>query len=180
VKLANDAVTTLRRRVTWDLRERRGRKLDPEWANRRRMLRARERLSPKSFAQIWNQITDDASAQILSAWIAKEELRTLLSTARVGGDPHLARHRAAPIPRLVYRLSDPRAAHPGHHHRHLVARDQRVRPDRHHQRGHRGLQPPGQAGQTRRVRLPQPRKLGPPDTIPLHPGKQRAATQTSC
>ena len=33
------------------------------------------------------------SAQILSAWIAKEELRTLLSTVRVGGDPHLTRHR---------------------------------------------------------------------------------------
>jgi transposase len=94
VKLANDAVTKVRRRVTWDLRDRRGRKLDPEWANRRRLLRARERLSDKSFAKMWNMITDeDPSAQILSAWIAKEELRTLLSTVRVGGDPHLTRHR---------------------------------------------------------------------------------------
>nr|WP_275580506.1 transposase [Mycobacterium riyadhense] len=33
------------------------------------------------------------SGQILSAWIAKEELRTLLSTVRLGGDPHLTRHR---------------------------------------------------------------------------------------
>jgi transposase len=94
VKLANDALTKVRRRVTWDLRERRGRKLDPEWANRRRLLRARERLSEKSFAKMWNQIqAEDPSAQILSAWIAKEELRTLLSTVRVGGDPHLTRHR---------------------------------------------------------------------------------------
>ena len=38
-------------------------------------------------------MTDDDTGQILSAWIAKEELRTLLSTVRVGGDAHLARHR---------------------------------------------------------------------------------------
>jgi transposase len=94
VKLANDALTKVRRRVTWDLRDRRGRKIDPEWANRRRLLRARERLSQKSFAKMWNTITDeDPSSQILSAWIAKEELRTLLSTVRVGGDAHLTRHR---------------------------------------------------------------------------------------
>ena len=30
VQLGNDAVTKVRRRVTWDLRDRRGRKLDPE------------------------------------------------------------------------------------------------------------------------------------------------------
>lgn len=94
VKLGNDAVTKVRRRVTWDLKDRRGRKLDPEWANRRRLLRGRERLSEKSFTKMWNAITDeDPSAQILSAWIAKEELRTLLSTVRIGGDPHLTRHR---------------------------------------------------------------------------------------
>jgi len=94
VKLANDALTKVRRRVTWDLRDRRGRKIDPEWANRRRLLRARERLSPNSFATMWNRIqAEDPSAQILSAWIAKEELRTLLSTERIGGDPHLTRHR---------------------------------------------------------------------------------------
>lgn len=94
VQLANHAVTTVRRRVTWDLHDRRGRKTDPPWANRRRLLRARERLSDKSFATMWNQITAaDPSAQILSAWIAKEELRSLLSTVRVGGDAHLTRHR---------------------------------------------------------------------------------------
>jgi transposase len=59
VKLANDALTKVRRRVTWDLRERRGRKLDPEWANRRRLLRARERLSQNSFVKMWNRIQDE-------------------------------------------------------------------------------------------------------------------------
>ncbi|WP_242603479.1 transposase [Mycolicibacterium thermoresistibile] len=94
VKLGNEALTKVRRRVTWDLRDRRGRKADPEWANRRRLLRGRERLSDKAFAKMWNAIVDaDDSGQILSAWIAKEELRTLLSTVRLGGDPHLTRHR---------------------------------------------------------------------------------------
>jgi transposase len=87
VKLGNDALTKVRRRVTWELRDHRGRKLDPEWANRRRLLRARELLSQSSFARMWNTIIDEApSAQILSAWIAKDELRTL-STVRTGGDP---------------------------------------------------------------------------------------------
>jgi transposase len=94
VKLANDALTKVRRRVTWELHDRRGRKRDPEWANRRRLLTARERLSNKSFAKMWNRISAaDPSAQILSAWIAKEELRTLCSTARLGGDAQLTRHR---------------------------------------------------------------------------------------
>ena len=94
VALANDALTKVRRRVTWDLRDRRGRRIDPEWANRRRLLRARERLSDNSFAKMWNAIvSEDDTSQILSAWIAKEELRTLLSTVRIGGDPHLSRHR---------------------------------------------------------------------------------------
>jgi transposase len=94
VKLGNEAVTKVRQRVTWDLRDRRGRKIDPEWANRRRLLRARERLSDKSFAKMWNALIDaDQTGQILAAWIAKEELRTLLSTVHTGGDPHLTRHR---------------------------------------------------------------------------------------
>jgi transposase len=43
---------------------------------------------------MWNRIqNEDPSAQILSAWIAKEELGTVLATVRVGGDAHLTRHR---------------------------------------------------------------------------------------
>jgi len=94
VALANDAVTKVRRRVTWELKDRRGGKVDPEWANRRRLLTGRERLSQRRFATMWNTIYDeDPSAQILSAYIAKEELRTVLSTVRCGGDPHRTRHR---------------------------------------------------------------------------------------
>ena len=48
VKIANDALTKVRHRVPWDLRYRRDRRADPEWANRRRLMRARERLSDLS------------------------------------------------------------------------------------------------------------------------------------
>ncbi|KXX62438.1 hypothetical protein AZG88_29500 [Rhodococcus sp. LB1] len=58
------------------------------------MLTARERLSDKTFAKMWNTIMDeDPTTQILSTYIAKEEPRTLLSTVKSGGDPHLTRHR---------------------------------------------------------------------------------------
>ena len=82
VKLANDALTAVRRRVTFATHGSRGRKQDPEWANRRRLLTARERLPYKAFAAMWNALIDnDPSAQILSAYIAKEELRQLLAAA---------------------------------------------------------------------------------------------------
>lgn len=81
-RLANEMLTKVRRRVTWDNRDRRGRLIDPEWANRRRLLTARERLSPERFARMWNAVSDgDPSGQILGAYIAKEHLRALLALA---------------------------------------------------------------------------------------------------
>jgi transposase len=85
VQLANDVVTKVRRRVIWDQKGRRGRKADPAWANRRRLLCARERLSDKGFTTMWNSLIDsDPSGQILTAWIAKEELRALFALAGTG------------------------------------------------------------------------------------------------
>ena len=82
-KLANDAVTKVRRRVIWEQQGRRGRKLDPAWANRRRLLTGQEHLTYKGFARMWNALIDaDPSGQILATWIAKEELRSLLALAR--------------------------------------------------------------------------------------------------
>jgi len=94
VRLANQALTDVRRRVSWDTHGRRGRKNDPAWAARRRLLRGRERLSDKQFTKMWNDLIDgDATGQILTAWIAKEELRALLATARTGGQRHDVGHR---------------------------------------------------------------------------------------
>jgi transposase len=52
IMLANKTVTALRQRVTRDLLGRPGRKTDPAWANRRLLLRGRERLSPAALARM--------------------------------------------------------------------------------------------------------------------------------
>src|SRR5512144_654694 len=94
VRLANDAVTRTRQRVTRDRLGRRGRRTDPAWANRRRLLRARERLSERAFTRMWNELIDaDPSSELLAAWIGKEELRALLATARRGGQRSDIAHR---------------------------------------------------------------------------------------
>ena len=95
IMLANRAVTAVRQRVTRDLLGRRGRTIDPAWANRRLLLRGRERLSPAGLARMWNGCVDqDPSGQIRAAWIAKEELRALCAIAASGG------HREDIGPRL--------------------------------------------------------------------------------
>ena len=94
IMLANKAVTAVRQRVTRDRLGRRGGTLDPAWANRRLLLRGRERLSEAATARMWNGCVDaDPSGQILTAWIAKEELRALCATAARGGHPGEIRDR---------------------------------------------------------------------------------------
>ena len=94
IMLGNKAVTAVRQRVTRDLLGRRGRTIDPAWANRRLLLRGRERLSERALARMWNGCVDhDPSGAILSAWIAKEELRALCATAARGGHPGEIRDR---------------------------------------------------------------------------------------
>jgi transposase len=84
----------VRQRVTRHQLGRRGRTTDPVWANRRLLLRARDRLSPKAFARMWNGCLDhDPSNQLLAAWIAKEQLRALLDCARRGGQRNDIAHR---------------------------------------------------------------------------------------
>jgi transposase len=83
VRLANQAVTKVRQRVTRQAFGRRGTKRDPAWANRRRLLRARERLTSQQFNRMWEEIlTQEATGELLATWIAKEELRYLLAVAR--------------------------------------------------------------------------------------------------
>ena len=94
VRLANQALTEVRQRVTRTSTGRRGLKNDPVWANRRRLLRGRERLSDKAFTTMWNGLIDhDDTGQVLAAWIAKEELRALLATARRGAVRSDVAHR---------------------------------------------------------------------------------------
>ena len=80
VRLANQAVTRVRQRVTRQALGRRGTTRDPAWANRRRLLRGRERLSDLAYARMWTEIlAQETTGQLLAAWIAKEELRYLLA-----------------------------------------------------------------------------------------------------
>jgi transposase len=94
IMLANTAVTAVRQRVTRDLLGRRGRTVDPTWAHRQLLLRGRDRFSPAALARMWNGCIDhDPTGQILSAWIAKEELRALCAVAAHGGHPGEIRNR---------------------------------------------------------------------------------------
>jgi transposase len=91
VQLANQMVASVRRRVTSALRGRRVRKDDPEYGIRRRLLRNREDLTDEKFTDMWNRLIDlgQPGQDILSAWVAKEELRALLALART----HPTRHQ---------------------------------------------------------------------------------------
>jgi transposase len=95
VQLANQVVSSVRRRVTATLRGRRVRKDDPEYGVRRRLLRNREDLTNEKFTDMWNRLIDlgPAGEQILAAWIAKEELRALLALARTTPPRHQISHR---------------------------------------------------------------------------------------
>lgn len=94
VALANAALTAVRQRVNRELLDRRRRKSDPVWANRRLLLRGRERLSERAMARMRNGLIDhDPTGQILAAWIAKEQLRTLLASAKRGAHRHDVRDR---------------------------------------------------------------------------------------
>lgn len=89
IALANKALTQVRQRITREQLGRRGGKTDPVWANRRLLLRGRERLSQRAMARMWNGCIDnDPTAAILATWIGKEQLRTLCATAARGGMPH--------------------------------------------------------------------------------------------
>jgi transposase len=95
VHLANDMLTQVRQRVTRESQGRRGRKTDPAWASRRRLLTAHERLRPETFARMWNSLIDtgDAGVQVLQAYVVKEELRALLALSGTNPERHLIRTR---------------------------------------------------------------------------------------
>nr|WP_256356337.1 transposase [Streptomyces sp. PKU-EA00015] len=67
---------------------------DPEWKARRRLLRNREDLTDDQFATMWIALLGEGKIgqTLLTAWIAKENLRTLLPLARTGADRHQVGH----------------------------------------------------------------------------------------
>jgi transposase len=95
VQLANHTVTEVRRRTTWSSRGRRGRKGDPEWDLRRLLMRNLEDLSPAQQTKLFTTLGDlgGPGATILTAYIAKEELRHLLALARTDPPRTVIAHR---------------------------------------------------------------------------------------
>jgi len=85
VALANQMVTDVRRRLVRDRHGRRGRLVDPAWANRRLLLRGADTLSPAAWARLQRVFaTDDPTGQLEWAWAAKEHLRILVTSASLG------------------------------------------------------------------------------------------------
>ena len=86
VKRANEILDAVRRRTTQAHRLRRGPKSDPEWINRRRLLRAAERLTDEQRHQLFDKLTSaDPNGDIAAAWIAKALLRDVLACTARGG-----------------------------------------------------------------------------------------------
>jgi transposase len=84
VKLANDMVTTVRRRVSWDRHDRRGRASDLTWANRLLLMRGYDSLSERGRAKLTAVLSsDDPTHEIGAAWGVKEQLRRLLAATTV-------------------------------------------------------------------------------------------------
>jgi len=93
VMLANKALTDVRRRVSREQHDRRGREQDPAWAHRRLLLRAGNTLSPMALARLRTVLaTDDPSGQLSAAWAVKELLRQLL---QAHGPTRYSRHETA-------------------------------------------------------------------------------------
>jgi len=93
VQLANQMLTMVRQRVSRDLKGRRGRAIDPSWANRRLLLRGHDTLSAKGRARLVKTLRqDDPTQEIGAAWGIKEQLRTLLACGSLA-DAHEERMR---------------------------------------------------------------------------------------
>jgi len=84
VQLANLMVTRVRQRLIREREHRRGRKVDPAWANRRLLLRGYDTLSPRAKARLEAVFaTDDPTDELSAAWGIKEQLRRLLTVDTV-------------------------------------------------------------------------------------------------
>ncbi|MGI5215860.1 ISL3 family transposase [Plantactinospora sp. CA-290183] len=85
VQLANATVTEVRRRVTVQVRGRRGRKGNREWELRNRLTRSAARMRAEHVDDLEGELAglpERIGVPILAAWNAKEDLLDLLALAR--------------------------------------------------------------------------------------------------
>ena len=91
VQLSNQCLTGVRQRLVREQKARRGRLVDPAWANRRLLLRGADTLSPGGRARLEKVFRhDDPTDELGAAWGIKEQLRRLLKTSSLA-DAHDAK-----------------------------------------------------------------------------------------
>ena len=74
----------MRQRLVRDREQRRGRKIDPAWANRTLLLRGYDTLSKRARARLDTVFaSDDPTQELSAAWGVKEQLRRLLNVDTV-------------------------------------------------------------------------------------------------
>ena len=89
VKLANDALTGVRQRLAREQKGRRGRTVDPSWANRKLLLRGADTLSRRGWDRLEKVFrSDDPADELAAAWAVKEQVRRLLRTATLADAWH--------------------------------------------------------------------------------------------
>ncbi|WP_034721790.1 ISL3 family transposase, partial [Intrasporangium chromatireducens] len=92
VALGNQMLTEVRQHATRAARGRRGRKKDPEWAARRRLLLGHERHTSEAFTKMWNGLVEagDPGIEVLHAYVVKERLRELLALPTSADREHVS------------------------------------------------------------------------------------------
>jgi transposase len=84
VQLANLMLTRVRQRLVRDREQRRGRLVDPAWANRMLLLGGYHTLSARAKARLdWVFTVDDPTHELSAAWGVKEQLRRILHSSTV-------------------------------------------------------------------------------------------------
>ncbi|MFI7232644.1 transposase [Nonomuraea angiospora] len=176
VQLVKARLAELRRRLTWKMRGRRGRKGDPEYDHRRLLRAAAEELTDQRRTVLERDLTRIGTygRHILAGWHAKEKLRDLLALARTHPARSQISHRLhafyawcadhAYLPELVTLAATVEA---------WQSEIEAFLSHRDHQRQEGGDQPSHQARSPRRVRLSQPCQPTPLVTLRNHARQQK-------
>ncbi len=150
IRLANNSVDEVRRRVPNDTLGHRGRKDDPLWRARRLLISAHECLSERGDAKLRGLLAaGDPRGEVRLAWHAEETLRGLY-------DIDCAQLASAYLTELAADLTDtdcpPELRRPGPHPGPLAHPDHQLAPRPRHQRPHRGDHSLERVGGCRRCR----------------------------
>jgi len=179
IRLFAQDLDQVRRRTVRHAKGRRGRKIDRMWRSRMLMLKRFSRLDAKQRERVFATMeTEDPNGEVSTASIAYQD--ALVFFDRQGTDG--LRSALCDLYWRLAHLDVPELMTLGRALDTVAARDHRLLRDRHHQRRHRGLQPQGETGQTRRLRVPEPQQLRPPHRHPAgqkhYPPKRRPIRPT--